>query len=102
MYKDLGSYKERVTCEAEGQEVDASLWGIKIKCVDPKKLCVNRFKCRDNCNFRGYCLDNGQCQCRALYGGEACEKFTGCPEELGSICNHLMVYNSLSDQDIES
>ena len=97
--KSYTDYENRFTCSEEGQEIDVASWGISIQCSDPKKICKSRFKCPNNCNFRGYCLDNGTCQCRMLYGGIACEKFTGCPENLNSICNHLMVYNSLSEKD---
>ncbi|CAD8045913.1 unnamed protein product [Paramecium sonneborni] len=46
---------------------------FSIKCQeDSKKICSNQNTCQNQCNFRGFCV-NQQCTCQYGYSGYFCE-----------------------------
>jgi len=44
----------------------------EINCPNSNNDYCNSLSCKDNCNFKGYCL-NGKCHCLPGYAGEHCQ-----------------------------
>lgn len=78
-------------CASKNEEIDFE--GFKIRCLDPKEFCEIKPTCPDNCNFNGECNKDGSCWCLPFFGGDACEKYVGCPEGLEDICGDLLDKN---------
>ena len=79
-------YGKNIKLEISGEEYE-------VNCPKKDKICPKP-KCLNNCNFNGYCFENGKCFCDYMYEGEFCEKEKICEKDESNLCLYLKVNSS--------
>ena len=89
----------RYICKNENQ---VFRWGnsFKFKCENPKVICSSL--CPKDCNHRGKCMDNGQCDCDPFYSGAICGTFNGCEGLSTATCARVKAANNISEKKLSN